>query len=199
MKRLKLTLWIVPALFAVAVLILAVLTAYALDGDIAYHQTLVASVQVRSNDFEDLQEMPVQFSCVGTGISPHIEWTAGPDGTRSYALIATDWDAPSPNFRLFALPHWVLFNIPTSVREIPQDAGIVELSEESVVVETGMGGAEGYLPACPPMGRHQYQFRVYALDVDQINPELNNRADVLAGIEGHVLAYGELIGFRTAG
>lgn len=199
MKRLKHLLWIIPALLAAAVLTLALLATNAFDRDIAYHQTLVASIQVRSNDFEHLQEMPLEFSCEGNGTSPHIEWTAGPEGTRSYALIATDWDAPTPGFRLFAVPHWVLFDVPTNVREITSDAGIAELTAQGVVVGTGMGGTEGYLPPCPPLGRHQYQFRVYALDVDAIDPDSNNRAGVLAGMEGHVLAYGELIGLRTAG
>ena len=199
MKRLKHLFWIVPALLAVAVVTLALLTAYALNRDITYHQSLTVSIEVRSDDFNGGQEIPVQFSCVGTGISPHIEWTDGPDATRSYALIATDWDAPSPSFRLFAVPHWVLFNVPIDLHEIPQSAAIAELTERGVVVGTGMGGAEGYLPPCPPLGQHQYQFRVYALDVERIVPESNTRADVLAAIDGHVLAYGELIGLRTAG
>jgi len=199
MKRLKHLLWIIPVLLVAVVLTLALLTARALDQDRTTHQTLPASIQVRSNSFENLQEMPAEFSCLGTGISPHIEWTSGPEGTRSYALIATDWDAPSPSFRLFAIPHWVLFNIPSEVMAIGRNANDTELTGLGVVVGTGMGGTEGYLPACPPLGQHQYQFRVYALDVDEIRPESNNRADVLAAIEGHVLAYGQLIGLRTAG
>ena len=93
----------------------------------------------------------------------------------------------------------ILFNVPTRLQEIPQNVGTGQLSAENVVVGAAMGGTEGYLPPCPPLGRHQYQFRVYALDVDTIQPESNARSDVLAAIEGHVLAYGELIGFRTAG
>jgi len=199
MKHLKHLLWIIPLLLVVAVLTLTVLAGNALDRDSEYHQALVDSIQVRSDDFEHLQEMPVQFSCAGDGISPHIEWTVGPEGTRSYALIATDWDAPSPSFRLLMVPHWVLFNIPASLREIPQNVGIGQLSAENVVSGTAMGGTVGYLPPCPPLGRHQYQFRVYALDVERIQPESNSRSDVLAAIEGHVLAYGELIGLRTSG
>ncbi len=199
MKRLKHLLWIIPLMLVIAVSTLTVLAGSALDRDGEYHQGLVASIQVRSDNFEHLQEMPVQYSCVGDGISPHIEWTMGPEGTGSYALIATDWDAPSPSFRLLMVPHWVLFNVPARLQEIPQDVGTGQLSAENVVVGAAMGGTEGYLPPCPPLGRHQYQFRVYALDVDTIQPESNARRDVLAAIEGHVLAYGELIGFRTAG
>jgi Raf kinase inhibitor-like YbhB/YbcL family protein len=199
MKRLKHLLWIIPSLGVLAILTVTVLASNALDRDSEYHQALVNSIQVRSDDFEHLEEMPVQFSCTGDGISPHIEWTVGPERTRSYALIATDWDAPSPSIRLVVVPHWILFNVPASLREIPQDVGTGQLSAENIVSGVTMGGAVGYLPPCPLHGRHQYQFRVYALDVDTLRPESNSRSDVLAAMEGHILAYGELIGLRTAG
>lgn len=199
MKRLKHLLWIIPVLVGAAGLTLAMLARNALDRDSEYHRVLESSIEVRSDDFEHLGEMPVRFSCVGDGISPHLEWTAGPAGTRSYALIATDWDAPSPGLRLFVVPHWILFDIPAGRRELSQDVGTGQLSADGIVSGNAMGGTVGYLPPCPPLGRHQYQFRVYALDVDSIQPESNSRGDVLAAIEGHVLAYGELIGFRSAG
>ena len=101
-------------------------------------------------------------------------------------------------FRLFAVPHWVLFNIPTHLTEIPQNVGADSLTAEGVVVGTGMGGSLGYNPPCPPLGQHQYYFRVYALDVGTIQPESTSRPDVLAAIDGHILAYGDLIGLRTA-
>ena len=198
MRRLKHLLWIIPLLLVIAVSTLIVLAGSALDRDRDYHQGLADSIQVRSDDFEHLQEIPVQFSCVGEGISPQIEWTMGPEGTRSYALIVTDWDAPSPSFRLLMVPHWILFDLPARMQEIPQDVGTDLLRAENVVVGAAMGGTERYLPPCPPLGRHQYQFRVYAIDVETIQPKSNARSDVLAAIDGHILAYGELIGLRTA-
>lgn len=185
-------------LLAVAVLTLRVLANNALDRDRAYHDSLADSMQVRSNDFGPLEEMPARFSCAGEGISPPVEWTAGPEGTRSYALIATDWDAPSPGFRLLVVPHWVLFNIPASLRELPENIGTDGLRAENIAIGAAMGGTEGYVPPCPPAGQHQYRFRVYALDVDAIEPESGTRTDVMAAIDGHVLAYGELIGLRAA-
>ncbi len=199
MKLLKHLLWIIPSLLVVALGTLRVLARNALDRDREYHQALVSSIQVRSDDFEHLTEMPARFSCTAEGISPHIEWTVGPEGTRSYALIATDWDVPSPWLRLGSVTHWILFNIPTSVREIPRDVAGDQLTAENIVVGAAIGGAVGYCPPCPPLGRHQYQFRIYALDVDTIQPQSNSRSDVLAAVDGHVLAYGELIGYRTAG
>ena len=199
MKRLKHLLWILPSLVIAAALSLTVLARNALQRDGEYHQALMNTIEVRSDDFGHLEEIPVQFSCTGTGISPHIEWTTGPAGTRSYALLATDWDAPSPSFRLLMVPHWILFNIPAGLREIPQAVGDDQLRADGVVAGTAMGGTPGYLPPCPPLGRHQYQFRVYALDVDAIDPESSSRSDVLAAMEDHILGYGELVGYRTSG
>jgi len=199
MKRFKHLLWIIPSLLIIAILTATVLARNAANRDREFHQALVSSIQVRSNDFERLGEMPTQFSCAGDGISPQIEWTAGPEGTRSYALIATDWDAPSPNFRLLMVTHWILFNIPADVREISQAVGNDELDAEGIVRGAAMDGTLGYLPPCPPLGRHQYQFRIYAVDIDTIQPESNSRSDVVAALQGHILAYGELVGFRTAG
>lgn len=199
MKLFKHLLWIIPSLLVVAVVTLAVHARNARDRDREYHQALASSIQVRSDDFEHLTEMPARSSCVGEGISPHIEWTVGPEGTRSYALIATDWDAPSPRFRLAMATHWILFNIPASVRQIPRNAETGQLRAENIVIGDAVGGTAGYYPPCPPLGRHQYQFRVYALDVEVIESASNGRSDVLAAIGGHILAYGELIGLRTAG
>ena len=199
MRRFRHLLWIIPSLIILAVSSLTLLARNALQRDRDYHQTLMETIEVRSNDFEHLEEMPIQFSCAGAGNSPHIEWTGGPEGTRSYALIATDWDAPSPSIRLLMVPHWILFDIPAGMREIPQAIGDEQLRAAGVVAGTVMGGTPGYLPPCPPLGRHQYQFRVYALDVDTIQPESSSRSDVLAAMQGHILGYGELIGYRTSG
>jgi len=199
MRRFRHLLWVIPLLIIIAASGAAVVANSALHRDSEYHQALTETIEVRSNDFEHLEEMPIQFSCAGAGISPHIAWTGGPAGTRSYALIATDWDAPSPSIRLLMVPHWILFNIPAGMREIPQAIGDEQLRAEGIVAGAAMGGTLRYLPPCPPLGRHQYQFRVYALDVDTLQTESNSRSDVLAAMEDHILGYGELIGYRTSG
>ena len=59
-----------------------------------------------------------------------------------------------------------------------------------------MSGQLGYLPPCPPVGAHRYEFRVYALDVESLRPESNDRAGVMKAMAGHILAYGELVGVK---
>ncbi len=135
--------------------------------------------------------MPVQYSCRGAGISPQIEWSGAPDAAGSFALVSMDWDAPSPSLRLFPVVHWVVYNIPKNVTEIGENATVG-------VAGRNISGATSYLPPCPPLGVHRYVFRVYALDVNQIQPESNDKAGVMKAMEGHVVGYGELTG-RSGG
>src|SRR5205814_3224232 len=109
MKRiLKHLLWIVPLTLIVLVMALGTYAAIARRADTASHSKLQKTILVTSDNFQNQQEMPVEFSCKGQGRSPQIRWANPPDRTKSYALIAMDWDAPSPSLRLFTVVHWVL-------------------------------------------------------------------------------------------
>ncbi len=198
-KRLKHLLWIVPLLLVAAAIVLAVTAANARKADTAFHATLPRSIQMSSKNFKERGDIPGQFSCRGAGISPDIAWNGGPENVQSYVLLATDWDAPSPSLRLFAVPHWVVYNIPRDFREIPQDSTPEKLARFDILVGAGIGGTKAYIPPCPPLGQHEYEFRIYALDVPMIAPASSDKAGVLNAIEGHVLGYGELVGLRSAG
>lgn len=100
MKRLKHLLWVVPLLLVVGVAAMVLATSHARGNEIEYHPGLTRSIEVRSDDFDDRGEMPLELTCRGEGIAPHVGWRGAPEGTRSYALLAVDWDAPSPSFRL---------------------------------------------------------------------------------------------------
>src|SRR6476646_10944542 len=109
MKRvLKHLLWIIPSIIVVVIVLAAAYSGYARSADARYHSILHKSFQVTSANPD--QEMPVEYSCKGAGVSPHIQWTGAPTGAKSYALRTTDWDAPSPSLRLLAVSHWVLYN-----------------------------------------------------------------------------------------
>src|SRR5206468_10016700 len=120
MRVLKHLLWVVPLIIVAAVVALLTYTAYARNHEREYHASLNKSLQVRSNDFQDGQDIPRRFTCRGDGVSPHLTWTGAPDATKSYAVITMDWDAPSPSLRLFPVVHWVAYDIPKDVNEIPQ-------------------------------------------------------------------------------
>src|SRR5437667_7554680 len=167
MKRvLKHLLWIVPAILVIAVASLATYAATTRSSDARYHAKLQKTIQVRSNSFKSEQEMPVEFSCKGKSTAPDITWTYPAEGTKSYALIAMDWDAPSPSLRLFPVTHWILYNIPPQTIQIAEGSTNAALSSKKIVPGLNIAGELGYLPPCPPLGTHRYEFRVYALDVD---------------------------------
>src|SRR4051812_26580549 len=118
-KVLKHALWVIPSLIVVVIASAAGYSGYARNADAQFHAGLQKSFQVTSGNFQADSEIPVEYSCKGAGISPDIQWTGAPNGTKSYALIATDWDAPSPSLRLMAVSHWVLYNIPPEVNDLP--------------------------------------------------------------------------------
>lgn len=196
-RILKHLLWIVPLILLIAVLALVIYTSIARTIDTNYHSKLQKRIQVSSKSFQHEQEMPVEFSCKGTSLAPGINWTNGPNGTKSYSLIAMDWDAPSPSFQLFPIVHWVLYNIPAEMTEIPQGSTNADLAAKKITPGLNIAGEPGYMAPCPPLGTHRYEFRIYALDVDQIQPASNNRAGLLEAMEGHILGYGELVGLKS--
>ena len=161
----------------------------------AYHAGLTKSIQVRSDMFEDDGDMPVECSCEGEGISPSLQWSNLPEGSRSVVLLATDEDLPADRFALFKIVHWVLVDIPTGVTALDPGVATEELNEMGIVVGPNWAREPAFYPPCPVSGRHRYVFRVYALDVDTLQPKTNARGDVLKAMDGHILAFGELSGF----
>jgi Raf kinase inhibitor-like YbhB/YbcL family protein len=138
--------------------------------------------------------MSAAYTCKGEGVSPEISRDGVPDNAPSFVLIATDWDGPSPKFRLGNFTHWLLYDIPSTVREIKSAATSAELKQSNIEVGNNSSDAAAYMPACPPLGKHRYVFRVYALDVPKIDPASPDREGVMAAMKGRVLAYGEIVG-----
>ena len=198
MKRiLKHLLWIVPLMVVTAAASLAAYTATVRSADAAYHSKLTKTLEVSSNSFQNEREMPANFSCKGNGKAPDIQWANPPERTKSYGLTTMDWDAPSPRLPLFPVVHWVLYNIPGDRTEIPEGSTNAYLEREKIVPGLNIAGQPGYMPPCPPLGTHRYEFRVYALDVDQLRPASNDKAGVMKAMEGHILSYGELVGLKS--
>ena len=196
-RLLKHLLWIIPLIIVIAVVSLVAYAAMARRADARYHSRLQKTIQVTSDGFQHEEEMPLQFSCKGRGMAPHIRWMSAPEGTKSYVLISMDWDAPAPWFKLFSVVHWLLYNIPAGMNEIPQDSSSAELSRKNITPGLNIVRQPGYVAPCPPLGTHRYEFRVYALDVDRIEPASNDKAGVMQAMDGHILAYGELVGLKS--
>ncbi|MBV2234071.1 MAG: YbhB/YbcL family Raf kinase inhibitor-like protein [Sterolibacterium sp.] len=133
------------------------------------------------------------YTCEGQDISPQLAWSEVPAGTQSLVLIVDDPDAPDPAAPKMTWVHWVLYNIPPTVSELPAAIAPANLPAGT---QEGINDWErtGYGGPCPPIGVHRYYHKLYALDT--VLPDLGQptKARLEAALEGHVLAQAVLMG-----
>lgn len=151
------------------------------------------ALTITSPAFFHKAEIPVQYTCDGRDESPPLNWSGVPDNAQSLALTVTDPDAPDPAAPRMTWVHWVLYNIPPDTNGLEQ--GVTDSNLPGGTCEgvndwrrTGYGGP------CPPIGRHRYFFRLYALDT--ILPDLGRptRKKLEKAIHGHIVDQAELMG-----
>ena len=130
-------------------------------------------------------------------MSPPLAWDGVPDGTKSLALILDDPDAPDPKAPKRVWVHWVLFNIPPDAKGLPENADETGLPLGAKRGVTDSRKAR-YSGPCPPIGRHRYIHKLYALDTTLDLGE-GSKAELTAAMKGHVLAAAELIGTYQKG
>ncbi|QDZ26774.1 YbhB/YbcL family Raf kinase inhibitor-like protein [Noviherbaspirillum sp. UKPF54] len=151
------------------------------------------SLTLSSAAFDAGASIPPAHTCDGGDVSPPLSWSGVPPGTRSLALIVDDPDAPDPAAPQRVWVHWVLYNIPLEASGLPQGA-----HGDALPPGTREGKNDwkrtGYGGPCPPIGRHRYFHKLYALDT--VLPDLSqpSKRDLEHAIEGHVLERAELIG-----
>ena len=151
------------------------------------------SLSLTSSDFSAGGTIPTQHTCDGADRSPSLSWSGVPAGTRSLALVVEDPDAPDPAAPRMTWVHWVLYNIPPEISELA--AGI---REPALPGGTRAGLNDwrktDYGGPCPPIGRHRYFHKLYALDV--VLPDLGHptKKQLEQAMHGHVLEQGELVG-----
>ena len=138
-----------------------------------------------------LQEgpIPATHSCDGENISPSLTWTNPPSGTESLALIFDDPDAPVGTW-----VHWVLFNMPSEMRSLPEAVGPDPILANGTLHGSNSWNSIGYGGPCPPGGEHRYFFKLYALD-SVLDLEVGaTKEQVLEAMNGHIVAQTELMG-----
>ena len=141
----------------------------------------------------DRGRIPSKYTCEGEDISPPLTWSGTPEGTKSFALIIDDPDAPDPAAPRMTWVHWVLYNLPSTVSELPEGA-----LSETLPPGTREGQNDwknlGYGGPCPPIGRHRYFHKLYALDV--VLPELGaaTKQELEEAMQDHILAKAMLVG-----
>lgn len=145
--------------------------------------------ELTSTAFKQGESIPVKYSCKGENISPSLVWGDPPEGTQSFVLVMDDPDAPGGTWI-----HWIVFNIPADVRELPENmpAG-TKFGDVVALFGANSWGQANYGGPCPPSGTHHYFFRLYALDIT-LELKSGSRSKVLASLEGHTLAKTELMG-----
>jgi Raf kinase inhibitor-like YbhB/YbcL family protein len=148
---------------------------------------------LRSPSFEHQGAIPAKHTCQGADAAPALAWSDAPTGTKSFALIVDDPDAPDPRAPKMTWAHWILYNLPPTASALPEGTTTAELppgTREGVndFHRTGYGGP------CPPIGRHRYFHKLYALDT--VLPDLHQptRAELEDALKGHVLAEAQLVG-----
>lgn len=143
-----------------------------------------ADLDLTSTAFLTGETIPMKYTCDGKNVSPSLAWKGVPEGTQSLVLIMDDPDAPIGTW-----VHWVVFNLPPDTVSLEEATSGLGVNGNNSWQKPGYGGP------CPPPGpAHGYVFRLYALDTLLDLPEGASRAEVEAAMQGHILAYGELLG-----
>jgi Raf kinase inhibitor-like YbhB/YbcL family protein len=154
--------------------------------------------ELTSSDFAAGGAIPKALTCEGTDRSPALAWSGAPGGTKTLALIIDDPDAPDPAAPRMTWVHWVLYDIPPATSALP--AG-VQASALPAGTREGTNDYKqtGYRGPCPPVGRHRYFHKLYALDVSLGDKGPLTKAELEKLMQGHVLAQAELMGTYQKG
>ncbi len=152
-----------------------------------------------SSAFAPSGSIPSKYTCEGADVSPPLQWSGGPANAKSYTLIVDDPDAPDPAAPKMVYVHWLVYNIP---------AGTTSLAENAAKTGLPAGASHGsndwqkqtYGGPCPPIGRHRYFHKLYALDTVLTGLSNPTKAQLEAALTGHVIGRTELIGtYQKAG
>lgn len=151
------------------------------------------TLTLTSSVFSDGEDIPANHTCEGADISPPLAWSGVPEGTRSLVLIVDDPDAPDPAAPRMTWAHWVVFNLPPDTAGLPENADAKGYPAGSGVGLNDWKRA-AYGGPCPPVGRHRYFHKLYALDAMLPGLGAPTKAELVAEMKGHVLAEAQLVG-----
>lgn len=148
---------------------------------------------IHSPAFTDGGPMPKDCTCEGADASPALSWSEAPPSTRSFALIIDDPDAPDPRAPQRTWVHWVVYNIPADTHALAAGAAKHGLPAGACQGLNDWNRAT-YGGPCPPIGRHRYVHKLYALDTLLTGLDRPSKRRLLSAMKGHVLAETQLIG-----
>jgi Raf kinase inhibitor-like YbhB/YbcL family protein len=151
------------------------------------------ALTLKSSAFPHNGAIPRRYTCQGEDVSVPLEWSGAPPATKSLVLIVDDPDAPDPKAPRMTWVHWVLYNLPPTATALREGVRTGELPKGTLEglndwKRTGYGGP------CPPIGRHRYFHKLYALGTPLPAMESPTKTDLEQAMKGHVLEKAELIG-----
>jgi len=149
------------------------------------------TLHLTSTAFTPEGDIPARHTCEGKDASPPLAWSGVPAEARSLVLIVDDPDAPDPAAPKMTWVHWVLYNLPPDAGGLPE---AVERLPAGTREGTNDWKRTGYGGPCPPIGRHRYMFKLYALDT--VLPDLGRptKSQLEARMHGHIIAHAQLMG-----
>ena len=148
------------------------------------------TIQLTSSAFAEGAPIPAKYTCDGQDVSPPLKWSGAPQNAASFALIADDPDAPVGTW-----VHWVLYNLPATVAELPEGVPTTDTLSNGARQGRNDFRRIGYGGPCPPRGSpHRYFFKIYALDAMLALKPGATKNDLLNAMPGHILAEGQLMG-----
>jgi len=147
--------------------------------------------ELSTSAFTNMGSIPARYTCDQSNISPALVWRNVPQGTKSFALIVDDPDAPSGTF-----VHWVVYNMPASLTELSEALPAQQKLDNRVLQGTNSFEKIGYGGPCPPKGhgKHRYFFKLYALDTMLALQAGATKDEVINAMQGHIIAHAELVG-----
>jgi Raf kinase inhibitor-like YbhB/YbcL family protein len=150
------------------------------------------ALTIESSAFASKAGIPRKYTCEGADVSPPFAWSGEPGRTKSFALIVDDPDAPDPKAPKMTWVHWVVYNVPANIHALAEGASPKlppgARDGKNDWKRTGYGGP------CPPVGRHRYFHKLYALDVELPDLHEPTKAQLETAMKGHILAQAELVG-----
>ncbi len=163
---------------------------------------LAGEMAISSSAFEAGGEMASKYTCEGKNVSPPLAWEGVPAGAKSLVLIVDDPDAPDPKKPKMVWDHWLLYDIPPSTKGLKEGIAAKGMAEADAAKALPRGTRQalnswkktGYGGPCPPIGRHRYFFKLYALDQALGDLKEPKKKALQKAMEGHVLGKAELIG-----
>ncbi len=122
------------------------------------------AMTLNSAAFKPNGRIPSKYTCEGEDVSPPLAWEGVPEGTKSLALISRILTRPTPKAPKMIWIHWVVYNMPPSAKSLPESVGQAQLPQGTLLGLNDFKKMEHGRP-CPPIGRHRYFHKLYALDI----------------------------------